>query len=87
MSAAEPLEVPTSSGRARSKSDRRHLRVAEPTVDLPSLSNRLNRLERELRDTWTTMLELDSATAGRIGHAGKLVHRAAVVLDDRSAIY
>ncbi|HMG45110.1 MAG TPA: hypothetical protein VK611_27510 [Acidimicrobiales bacterium] len=85
MSAAEPLEVPASSGRTRKS--RRHLRVAEPAADLPRLSSRLNRLERELRDTWTAMLELDSATAGRIGHAGKLVHRAAVVLDDRSTIY
>jgi len=85
MSAAEPLEVPTSSRRTRKS--RRHLRVAEPSVDLPSLSSQLNRLERELRETWTAMLELDSATAGRVGHAGKLVHRAAVVLDDRSTIY
>jgi hypothetical protein len=27
------------------------------------------------------------SAAGRVGHAGKLVHRAAVVLADHSAIY
>ncbi|HEY8543912.1 MAG TPA: hypothetical protein VIL36_02650 [Acidimicrobiales bacterium] len=61
--------------------------MAEPAVDVFSLSDRLDKLERELRETWTTMLELDAAAAGRIGHAGKLVHRAAIVLSDRDVIY
>lgn len=86
MSAAEPLGVPDTPRRPRTRT-RRHLQVAEPTADLPGLSSRLNKLERELRDTWTAMLELDDAAAGRLGHAGKLVHRAAVVLNDHSAIY
>jgi hypothetical protein len=86
MSAAEPLGVPAPTRRTRSTT-RRHLHVAEPAADLPSLSSRLTKLERELRDTWSAMLELDAATAGRLGHAGKLVHRAAVVLNDHSAIY
>ena len=85
MSAAEPLEVPAPSPTTRQS--RRHLRVAEPAADITSLSSRLNHLERELRETWTAMLELDAAAAGRVGHAGKLVHRAAVVLADHSAIY
>lgn len=86
MSAAEPLGVPDTTRRTRSRT-RRHLHVAEPAADLPGLSSRLTTLERELRDTWTAMLELDAAAAGRLGHAGKLVHRAAVVLNDHSAIY
>ena len=86
MSAAEPLGVPATPRRTRNPS-RRHLRVAEPAPDIPGLSTRLTTLERELRDTWTQLLELDAAAAGRIGHAGKLVHRAAVVLNDHSAIY
>jgi hypothetical protein len=86
MSAAETLGVPATPRRTRSRSQR-HLRVASPAADLPSLSTRLTQLERELRDTWTAMLEIDAATAGRVGHAGKLVHRAAAVLNDHSAIY
>lgn len=88
MSAAEPLDAPARP--RRSRSTRRHLHPVaktEPTVDIPGLSHRLGALERELRDTWTTMLELDAAAAGRLGHAGKLVHRAGVVLSDHSAIY
>ena len=86
MSAAETLGVPATPRRTRSRS-RRHLHVAEPAADIPGLSTRLTKLERELRDTWTAMLELDAAAASRVGHAGKLVHRAAVVLNDHSAIY
>jgi hypothetical protein len=55
--------------------------------DLPTLSTQLQVLERELRQTWSTMLELDAATAGRLGHAGRLVHQASVVLGDHTAIY
>jgi len=58
----------------------------KPT-DLPSLSTQLQTLERELRQTWSAMLELDAATAGRLGHAGRLVHQASVVLGDHTAIY
>jgi len=87
MSAAEPLGVPATPRRTRTRPSRRHLQLAEPATDLPGLSTRLSKLERELRDTWTAMLELDAAAAGRVGHAGKLVHRAAVVLSDHSAIY
>lgn len=58
-----------------------------PNPDLPSLSDQLNKLERELRKTWTLMLDQDAVAAGRVGHAGRLVHRAAVVLGDHTAIY
>lgn len=61
--------------------------VPVPTADIPGLSSQLTNLERELRNTWKVMLELDAATAGRVGHAGRLVHRAAAVLSDHSVIY
>jgi hypothetical protein len=58
-----------------------------PAPDIIGLSAQLRTLERELRQTWSTMLELDAATAGRVGHAGRLVHQAGMVLGDYTAIY
>lgn len=90
MSAVEPL-TPTTPAAPRRKA-RRHLRPVapaptQPGVDLAGLSSQLSQLERDLRHTWNVMLELDSATAGRVSHAGKLLHQASIVLDDRTAIY
>ena len=97
MSAVEPLATP-----APKKRPRRHLRPVapatervekakpapvQPGVDLAGLSSQLAVLERDLRHTWSVMLELDAATAGRVSHAGRLLRQASVVLDDRSAIF
>jgi hypothetical protein len=59
----------------------------QPAPDIVGLSAQLRTLEQELRNTWSTMLELDAATAGRLGHAGRLVHQAGMVLGDYNAIY
>jgi hypothetical protein len=90
MSAVEPLSTPATTRRR----SRRHLRPvtasperAQPGVDLAGLSTQLAQLERDLRHTWTAMLELDAATAGRVSHAGKLLRQAKVVLADQSAIF
>lgn len=89
MSAVEPLTSPAPKKRAR-----RHLRSVapepapvQPGVDLAGLSSQMAELERALRQTWTVMLELDAAAAGRVSHAGRLLHQASVVLDDRTAIF
>jgi hypothetical protein len=58
-----------------------------PAPDIVGLSAQLRNLEQELRHTWTQMLELDAAAAGRVGHARRLVHQAGIVLGDYSAIY
>lgn len=62
---------------------------ATETLELPAppLATQLRTLEQELRRSWTAMLELDTAAAGRLGHAGRLVHQASVVLADHNAIY
>jgi len=79
------------SGKAQRAEETSRPRTAEaapvPAADIPGLSSQLSSLERELRNTWKVMLELDAATAGRVGHAGRLVHRAAAVLSDHSVIY
>lgn len=91
MSAVEPLATTPTTTRRRS---RRHLRPvttsperAQPGIDLAGLSMQLAELERELRHTWTAMLDFDAATAGRVSHAGKLLRQAKVVLADHSVIY
>lgn len=90
MSAVEPLTTTTPA--APRRKPRRHLRPVAPTptepgVDLAGLSSQLSQLERDLRHTWNVMLELDAATAGRVSHAGKLLHQASIVLGDHTAIY
>ena len=49
--------------------------------DVHDLSERLVDLERELRHVWATLVNRDAGMAGRVGHASKLIHRAASVLE------
>lgn len=49
--------------------------------DVDDLTARLTALERDLRRTWAALVERDAGMAGRVGHAGRLVHRAAAILE------
>ena len=49
--------------------------------DVRDLSERLADLERELRQVWAGLVNRDAGMAGRVGHASKLIHRAASVLE------
>jgi hypothetical protein len=49
--------------------------------DVGDLTARLAVLERDLRRTWAALVERDASLAGRVGHAGRLVHRAATILE------
>ncbi|HEY3144300.1 MAG TPA: hypothetical protein VGJ86_24435 [Acidimicrobiales bacterium] len=51
------------------------------------LSRTLTALERDVRQTWAQLLEIDAAAAGQLGAVGRLIHRANVVLDDKNVIY
>jgi hypothetical protein len=54
--------------------------------DVGDLTARLAVLERDLRRTWAALVDHDAGLAGRVGHAGRLVHRAATILEP-STIY
>lgn len=49
--------------------------------DVDDLSGRLAELERELQQVWASLLVRDAGMAGRVGHAGRLVHRAVSILE------
>jgi hypothetical protein len=49
--------------------------------DVRDLSERLVDLERELRHVWAGLVNRDASMAGRVGHASRLIHRAASVLE------
>ena len=49
--------------------------------DVGDLTARLVLLERDLRRTWAALVDHDASLAGRVGHAGRLVHRAATILE------
>ena len=49
--------------------------------DVRDLSERLVDLERDLRHVWAALVDRDAGMAGRVGHASKLIHRAASVLE------
>jgi hypothetical protein len=49
--------------------------------DVRDLSTRLADLERDLRHVWAALVDRDAGLAGRVGHAGRLIHRAASVLE------
>ena len=49
--------------------------------DVRDLSERLVDLERELRYVWAALVDRDAGMAGRVGHASRLIHRAASVLE------
>jgi hypothetical protein len=49
--------------------------------DVRDLSERLVDLERELRHVWAALVNRDAGMAGRVGHASRLIHRAATVLE------
>lgn len=50
------------------------------------LSQQLGVLERDLRHAWVSLLGLNTEAAGRIGDAGRLIHRAKALLDDTTLI-
>jgi hypothetical protein len=49
--------------------------------DVRDLLERLVECERELRHVWAGLVNRDASMAGRVGHASKLIHRAASVLE------
>ncbi|MGH9214403.1 MAG: hypothetical protein ACRD2C_27610 [Acidimicrobiales bacterium] len=51
------------------------------------LSTRLGMLERDLRHTWVSLLDVSGDAASRVGDAGRLIHRAKSLLDDTSLIH
>jgi hypothetical protein len=50
------------------------------------LSQRLGMLERDLRHTWVSLLDISTDQAARLGHAGRLIHQAKTLLDDNTVI-
>jgi hypothetical protein len=49
--------------------------------DVGDLTARLMDLERDLRHVWAALVNRDAGMAGRVGHASRLIHRAASVLE------
>jgi hypothetical protein len=49
--------------------------------DVRDLTERLVDLERDLRHVWAALVNRDAGLAGRVGHASRLIHRAASVLE------
>jgi hypothetical protein len=60
-----------------------------PGASAPSsdLSLRLGMLERDLRHSWASMLDVSTDAAARIGQAGRLIHRAKALLEDSSVLF
>lgn len=62
----------------------RRSRGGDPTTG--DLSQRLGMLERDLRQTWVTLLDVSTDQAARFGYAGRLIHQAKTLIDDNSVI-